>query len=74
MFLSRYHGVEVKAISCFATEKGIRQNAIYFTKSFDRLIYVFDLEDRSISNSLSCPIVNKYKSRLDWVMLPNTKP
>ena len=73
IFLSQYHGLEHKAISCFA-EKGIRQNAIYFTKSFDRLIYVFDLEDRSISKSLSCPIVSKYKSRLDWVMVPNTKP
>ena len=53
IFLSRYYGLEHKAISCFA-EKGIRQNAIYFTKPFDRLIYVFDLEDDSISNSLSC--------------------
>ena len=70
IFLSRYRGIEHKAISCFATEKGIKQNSIYFTKAIDRFIYVFDLEDHGISKSLPCPIVSKYESRLDWVMIP----
>jgi hypothetical protein len=73
IFLSRYCGIEHKAISCFATEKGIKQNSIYFTKPFDRFIYVFDLEDHGISKSLPCPIVSQYESRLDWVMIPTKK-
>ena len=70
IFLSQHLNVGRKAISCFAAETGIRQNSIYFTKCFDRFLYVFDVEDHSISNSLPCPIVSKHYSRLDWVMIP----
>ncbi|XP_065635135.1 uncharacterized protein LOC136069932 [Quercus suber] len=70
IFLSQPYGLKHNAISCFAREEGIRKNSIYFTKCSDRYIYIFDLEDHSISKSLSCPIVSKHNSRLDWVMIP----
>ncbi|XP_065638900.1 uncharacterized protein LOC112026406 [Quercus suber] len=73
LFLSQDRGLEHKAISCFAAEEGVKQNSIYFTKPFDRFYYVFDLENNSISKSLPCPIVSKFMSRLDWVLIPVTK-
>ena len=65
IFLSRHLNVGRKAISCFAAEKGIKQKSIL--PLIYRFLYVFDLEDHTISNSLPCPIVSKHFSRLDWV-------
>lgn len=58
-----------KGMSCIARERGVKQNSIYFTKSRDRFLYVFDLEDCGISKSLPCPIVSYYGINIDWVML-----
>jgi hypothetical protein len=58
-----------KSMSCIATEKGVKRNSIYFTKSCDRFLYVFDLEDCSISKFLPCPIVSYHGIELDWIMI-----
>jgi hypothetical protein len=58
-----------KSMSCIATEKGVKRNSIYFTKRCDRFLYVFDLEDCSISKFLPCPIVSYHGIELDWIMI-----
>lgn len=65
IFLSR-SGSSISTCSIVA---GVKQNAIYFTKAADRYLYVFDLEDDTISKSLPCPIVSCQRLFLDWVML-----
>lgn len=55
--------------TCSIVAEGVKQNAIYFTKAADRYLYVFDLEDDTISKSLPCPIVACQRLFLDWVML-----
>lgn len=64
IFLSNDSG-----ISCIATEQGVNRNSIYFTKSDDRFLYIFDLEDCSISKFLPCSIVSYRGIELDWVMI-----
>jgi hypothetical protein len=63
IFLSWHWG-----ICCSAAELGIKPNSIYYTRRNDRLLYVFDLENQSISRSLPCPIVSRF-STLDWIMM-----
>ena len=55
--------------TCSILAEGVKQNAIYFTKAADRYLYVFDLEDDTISKSLPCPIVACQRLFLDWVIL-----
>ncbi|KAL4605654.1 hypothetical protein ACB092_09G046100 [Castanea dentata] len=66
IFLSR-SGSSIS--TCSIVAEGVKQNAIYFTKYADRYLYVFDLEDDTISKSLPCPIVACQRLYLDWVML-----
>lgn len=57
-----------RGISCSAAKMGVKPNSIYYTRWDDRLLYVYDLENQSISRSLPCPIVSR-DSRLDWIMV-----
>ena len=50
---------------CLVSNVGIKENSIYFTHK--RNLYVFDLEDRSITISLPCPIVSKKYSYVNWI-------
>ncbi|XP_022718512.1 uncharacterized protein LOC111276863 [Durio zibethinus] len=58
--------------SSVAEESDIRRNSIYYTQYEDRNLYVYDLEDRSVTTSLPCPIVSRRKSSYYWSMLPMT--
>ncbi|KAM7469657.1 hypothetical protein LguiA_007840 [Lonicera macranthoides] len=57
--------------SCYASAReskyGIVRNTIYFTMENDTSLYAMDLEDRSITVSLPCPIVKKNCSRPIWL-------
>ena len=44
---------------------GIKENSIYFTRY--RNLYVFDLDDQSVTVSLPCPNVSKSRSNLYWI-------
>ena len=50
---------------CLVSNVGIKENSIYFTQK--RNLYVFDLDDRSITVSLPCPIVSKKYSYVNWI-------
>ncbi|KAI8544168.1 hypothetical protein RHMOL_Rhmol08G0275000 [Rhododendron molle] len=56
--------------SCSATaESGrVKQNCIYFTEPEDRDLYVFDIENYSISFSTPCPIKSNWLKPAVWVM------
>ncbi|XP_022720195.1 uncharacterized protein LOC111278024 [Durio zibethinus] len=58
--------------SCYsvAEEFDIKGNSIYYTQCEDRNIYVYDLEDQSVTTYLPCPIVSRRKSSHYWCMLP----
>ncbi len=64
IFLSKRMGM-----SCFAAENGLKRNSIYFTKTSSRFLYVFDLEDDTISKSLPCSTVSCHTLNHAWVML-----
>lgn len=68
IFLSSFSNEDTNKC-CFITENeigsGIKSNSIYFSKR--RHLYVYDLEDRSISISLPCPIVSGRHSFQCWV-------
>ena len=55
IFLSNYRDYDK---SCLVNEPGIKGNSIYFTEG--RHLYVYDLDDRSISISLPCPLVAEH--------------
>ncbi|GLT70861.1 hypothetical protein SLA2020_429150 [Shorea laevis] len=57
-----------RGMSCVAIESGIKLNSIYYTKQMERLLYVFDLENLSISKSLPCPTGSR-NSEMEWVMV-----
>nr|GLL37278.1 uncharacterized protein LOC109181746 [Ipomoea trifida] len=53
----------VGGIFCInSNNANVRNNCIYFIEENDRNIYVFDLEDMSVSINLPCPHVGKKKS------------
>ncbi|XP_022718508.1 uncharacterized protein LOC111276861 [Durio zibethinus] len=54
--------------SSVVEESDIRRNSIYYTQYEDRNLYVYDLEDRSVTTSLPCPIVSRRKSSHYWIM------
>ena len=56
-------------ISCFVPENGVKRNSIYFTIISSRFLYVFDLEDDTITKFLPCPTVTRRDLYLDWVIL-----
>lgn len=56
-------------ISCFVPENGVKRNSIYFTITSSRFLYVFDLEDDTITKFLPCPTVTRRELYLDWVRL-----
>lgn len=56
-------------ISCFVPENGVKRNSIYFTITSSRFLYVFDLEDDTITKFLPCPTVTRRDLYLDWVIL-----
>ena len=56
-------------ISCFVPENGVKRNSIYFTMTSSRFLYVFDLEDDTITKFLPCPTVTRRDLYLDWVIL-----
>ncbi|KAL4605703.1 hypothetical protein ACB092_09G049400 [Castanea dentata] len=60
---------ERSKISCFVAENGVKRNSIYFTMTFSRFLYVFDLEDDTITKFLPCPTVACRELDLDWVIL-----
>ena len=61
LFLSNYDG------KCYdVMGSGIKINSIYFLKSKDRHLYVFDIKDRSISISLPFSNVSNSRSVLRW--------
>ncbi|CDP18296.1 unnamed protein product [Coffea canephora] len=62
VFLNHHYGM-----TCSIQEPGIRRNSIYFAELFDRNLYVYNMENRSQSVKLPCPIA-KRKARLSWVM------
>ena len=47
------------------SDVGIKENSIYFTRY--RNLYVFDLNDQSITVSVPCPKVSKNLSHLYWI-------
>jgi hypothetical protein len=51
-----------------AKELGIKSNSIYYTREQDRFLYVFDMENLSVSKWLPCPIVSR-DSVLYWAMI-----
>lgn len=57
-----------RGMSCVATKSGIKPNSIYYTKRTERLLYIFDLENLSISKSVPCPTVSR-NLEMDWVMV-----
>ena len=62
LFLSNYDG------KCYdIMRSGFKINSIYFLKSQDRHLYVFDIKDRSISISLPCSNVSNSRSVLHWI-------
>ena len=60
IFLSKTEGK-----CCLVSNIGIKENSIYFTRN--RNLYVFDLDDRSTTVSLPCPIVSKKYSYVNWI-------
>lgn len=53
--------------SCSAAESGIKHNSIYYLESSDRELYVFDLENYSISFSTPCPLQSNWLQP-EWIM------
>lgn len=45
-----------------------KRNCIYYARSGDRRLYLYDLEDQSISVSLPCPIAHR-RPVLEWIMM-----
>ncbi|XP_022717676.1 uncharacterized protein LOC111276132 [Durio zibethinus] len=56
------------AISCPANESGIEGGFIYFTSGTDRILYSFNIEDKSISTSLPCNNLQEPWSSSFWFM------
>ena len=52
---------------CDAMESRVKANSIYFFKSQDRHLYVFDIKDRSITISLPCSNVSNNYSLIYWI-------
>ena len=51
-----------------AKELGIKSNSIYYTREQDRFLYVFDMENLSVSKCLPCSFVSR-DSVLYWAMI-----
>ncbi|KAI3411210.1 Protein kinase domain-containing protein [Psidium guajava] len=56
--------------NCFSEDCGgkLKRNCIYYAMSGDRRLYLYDLEDQSISMSLPCPIAHR-RTVLEWIMM-----
>ncbi|KAL6988263.1 hypothetical protein U1Q18_014012 [Sarracenia purpurea var. burkii] len=52
-----------------SVEAGTRSNCIYFVDFRDKNLYVFDMEDRSITTLLPCPNVSRHDSLPCWIWL-----
>ncbi|CAL5444237.1 unnamed protein product [Camellia sinensis] len=55
------------SFSCSAAESGIKHNSIYYLEGNDRDLYVFDLENYSISFSTPCPLQSNWLQP-KWIM------
>ncbi|EOY10059.1 Uncharacterized protein TCM_025447 [Theobroma cacao] len=55
--------------TCYPVVDSITRNSIYYTYSEDKNLYVYDLEDQSITTHLPCPIVSRPCSLHYWCML-----
>nr|GMD46837.1 F-box/kelch-repeat protein At1g57790-like [Ipomoea batatas] len=59
----------VGGIFCInSNNANVRNNCIYFIEENDRNIYVFDLEDMSVSINLPCPHVGKKSIISRWIL------
>ncbi|PKI76644.1 hypothetical protein CRG98_002953 [Punica granatum] len=47
----------------------MKKNSIYYALGKQRSLYLFDMEDHSISILLPCPIVNRRSSEFKWIMI-----
>ncbi|KAL3632015.1 hypothetical protein CASFOL_024999 [Castilleja foliolosa] len=55
---------------CPSSGTGIKSNSIYYTNISGRVMCVYDLDDRSTTLLLPCPVAGRYKSTNYWVDLP----
>ncbi|KAJ4974877.1 hypothetical protein NE237_008051 [Protea cynaroides] len=60
--------INIYCFSCLATESGIKKNSIYFTGTYDKGLYIFDLELKNISISFPCPDVDSDNFEVAWIM------
>ncbi|KAL6988266.1 hypothetical protein U1Q18_014016 [Sarracenia purpurea var. burkii] len=58
-----------RGMASSSVEAGTRSNCIYFVDFGDKNLYVFDMEDRSITTLLPCPNVSRHDSLPFWIWL-----
>ncbi|OMO65518.1 hypothetical protein COLO4_31188 [Corchorus olitorius] len=56
-----------QGICCPVTDSQTRRNCIYYSKLQDKNLYVFDLEDQSVTMYLPSPLVKRETSSAYWV-------
>ncbi|KAL3640847.1 hypothetical protein CASFOL_015815 [Castilleja foliolosa] len=59
------------AFCCTSDGTGIKPNSIYYTEICGRVVYVYDMDDRTSTPLLPCPIAGRHMSVNYWVDLPN---
>ncbi|GFP91938.1 hypothetical protein PHJA_001337900 [Phtheirospermum japonicum] len=69
--LTIFVGYYGNGFCCSSLVTGSKPNSIYYTNEVGRDMYVFDLDDRSIVGSLSCPIAEDNLSVNFWVDCPD---
>ncbi|KAL3612984.1 hypothetical protein CASFOL_043180 [Castilleja foliolosa] len=55
---------------CLSTGMRVKPNSIYYTEIVGRVVFVYDLDDRSTTPLLPCPVAGRNQSVNYWVDLP----